>query len=303
MKTNPLLFTSCAAALIIPFSASAQDAKKYQLLLERPVKAGYKSHEVLSGTLEKSQRISQGDKVVKSDVTELKVEITGVQEILEVSEKGNVKKLSFTVETFTIRSGEDPVKEAFKPGTVIIGSGTDKERETYEVEGKTVDGPAAEALTELISLTGIRKHQPDEDATFDTATPRAAGSEWKLDGQKIIDSLPAETPVNLKPEGITGKAKIAGVKTSGDLECLDFHINITMKPESMGKMPPGFKLDKAELKLVVEKLVPLAPEAHVPAEKATQQMEINGSIPSAAGELKLAFFNRTVKSRTSKPVK
>ena len=60
---------------------------------------------------------------------------------------------------------------------------------------------------------------------------------------------------------------------------------------------------KVDLKLSGEKMVPVDAALPVPAEKMDQRMEFNGTIPTPSGELKIAFFDRTVKERTSTPLK
>jgi hypothetical protein len=303
MRTNPLLLSVCAAALIVPFSASAQDGKKYQLKLDRPDKAGDKSQEVFSATLEKSQRITQGDTTLKEEVSDVKMELSGEQEVLEVSAQGKVKKLSFKVEKFTLKEEENPVQEPFKPGTVITGTGGEDGKEKFEADGKEIKGRAAEALSEVLSMNGARKKQIDEDAAFGTKEPRAVGSEWDVDAKAFLESMPDDMPLVLKPESVRGKAKFPAVKTINGVECCQFQMSVTMKPESIKGMPPGFKLETVNIKVGGEQMVPVDGALQVPAEKMDQQMEFSGSIPSPAGAVKIAVFNRTVKERTSKPVK
>ncbi len=305
MKANLFFLSVCAAALFVPFSASAQEGKKYELKLDRPDKAGDKSHEVLKGTLEKSQKISQGDKTLKEEVGDLKVELSGDQEIVEVSDKGNVKKLTFKVEKFTLKEGEEPEEEPFKPGTVISGTGgTDSGKDKFEVDGKEVKGPAAEALNELLSMNGNKKKQIDEDAIFGTKEARAAGSEWAVDSKAMLESMPGDMPMSIKPEGVQGKVKFPAVKTVDGIECAQFQINISIKPDSIKKMPAGFKLDKVNVKITGERMLPVDPAVPVPAEKMSQQMEFSGTIPGPGGDdVTISVFQRTIKDRTSKPVK
>lgn len=155
MKPHLLSISLCAAALVIPFSASAQEAKKYQLKLDRPDKAGDKSREELSATLEKSQRITQKGKVLKEDVSDTKVSLTGTLEILEVSDKGKIRKLTFKVEKFTVQEEDQTEEQPLKEGTVITGTAVaGKEKNKFEVDGKDVEEKTAEVLRQLLTMSG-----------------------------------------------------------------------------------------------------------------------------------------------------
>src|SRR5688500_18103491 len=122
MQTPGLFLTSCLAALLVPpLCVNAQDTKAYSLKLDRPEKAGDKSRDKCKATIEKSQRVTRDDKVLKEEISDMMVELAGVTEVLEVNEKGKVRRLSFTVEKFILTEEGEASEEPFKPGTVITG--------------------------------------------------------------------------------------------------------------------------------------------------------------------------------------
>ena len=304
MKTIRQLSALCAAALLLPsLSTSAQEGKEYTIKLDRPDKAGDKSREEMKATIERSQRLTRGDEKLKDEASDMQVALTGVLEVVEVSEKGNMRKLTFTVEKSSLQEETGAAKELFKPGTVITGiSGTD-DKDKFEVEGKPVTGSAAEALNELFSLSGNDKKQIDEDAVFGTTKPRAAGSEWAVEPKKFIESMPEDLPFTLEEDGVKGTVKFPAVKQANGVECCQLQVSVTMKPATFKGMPRGFKLAKASFKVSTESLAPVDATLPLAEEKMDQRMEFSGEIPAPDGAMTLEIFRRTVKERKSAPVK
>jgi len=298
MKTNTLLLSICV--LVLPFSASAQDAKKYQIKLERPDKAGDKSHEEITATLEKSNRITQRGKVVKEEASDTKVSLTGTLEVLEVSDKGKIKKLTFKVEKFTRQEEAGTEDEPLKAGTVITGTAVEgRDKDKFEVEGKEVEDGTAEVLRRLLPMSGADKKQTDDDVMFGSKDPQAPGSEWKVDPKVFLDSMPDDMPFKLEEEHVSGKVKFAAVKTADGIESCQVQMAVEMKPSSLDGLPPGFKADKMLFKVTGEKLAPVDPSLIIPYEKMDQKTDVSG----ATGPLKLEIYQRTVRERTSKAVK
>ncbi len=104
MKTIRHLPALCAAALLLSsLSTSAQEGKEYTIKLDRPDKAGDKSREDMKATIERSQRLTRGEEKMKEDASDMQVSLSGVLEVVEVSEKGNTRKLTFTVEQSSLQ--------------------------------------------------------------------------------------------------------------------------------------------------------------------------------------------------------
>jgi hypothetical protein len=300
MQTQPLFILVCAAALVLPFSALAQDAKKYQLKLERPDKVGDKSHDEINATLEKSQRVMQQGQVLKEEASNAKVSLTGTLEVLEVNDKGKIKKLQFSVENFT-RHEEDGTKgQLLKEGTVITGTAMEgREKNKFEVEGKEVEETTAEILRQLLTMSGADKTKGDDDVIFGAKDPQAPGSEWKVDAKTFVDSMPDEMPFKLEEEGVSGRVKFLAVKTIDGVESCQVQMSVEMRPSSLQGLPPNFKPDKMLFSVNGEKLAPVDPSLPIPYEKLEQKSEVSGE----AGPVTVRIYQRTARERTSKPLK
>src|SRR5690349_23262503 len=111
----------CVAGLLLALPAAADEAKGHHLKLQRDPKPGDKSIEHIKMTSEESVKMTLGGQKLKSTAEDLRGELSGTLEILEVSPHGKAQKIQFTVERFIVQKDVDAETEPFKAGTVIVG--------------------------------------------------------------------------------------------------------------------------------------------------------------------------------------
>lgn len=305
MKRKLLLLTGCAAALFVPFTAVAEEGKKYVIKLDRPEKVGMKTQEEYRAVRENSQRatLDKGREVLTEEVSEVKMELTGEQEVLEVTAKGDVKKLSIKVEKFTLQEEQNPVKEPFKRGTVLTVSPGEGDTAKIEADGKKVEGLAAEMLDEVLTVVKDTDKHEDEDRGYSTKEPRAPGSEWNVDPNAFLADMPDDMPFTVKPEDVKGKAKFLSVKKFDGVECYEFEAAVVMKPDKVVDLPENFKVQESAVSMVAGRLAPADAALPIPVEKLKMQLEMSGTAASPDGDITLTLFVRSVHERTSRPVK
>ena len=302
MKTIPILAALCAAVMALPSPSLAGETKTYPLKLNRPFKAGQKTHDRFKAVMSKSQRVSQGEKVFKEEATGIRAELSGVTEVREVTPGSKVRRLTFKVEKFTLTAGTAAEVQPFKPGTIIEATGVEDRKKKFEVDGKEVTGPAAEALKEFFSLSGPGKKETDDEAVYGSAGPRAPGSEWDINGKSLLETL-TDAPFVLTEKEVSGTVKFTGVREQAGVPCCELKMEVTMNPSSFKGMPEGFKLSKVDIKSSGVRMVPVAATGIIPAETLEQRVDFTGTFPTGDGPVNLEFTNRSSKERISRPVK
>lgn len=300
MKPHPLI---SALALIIPASLCCAEGKEYMLKMERPSKRGEMQKIRWKITIENSQRLTQGQRKLKEEASDIQAEVTGVIEIIEMGPKNNMKKATLTVEKFSLQEEEQAPVAPVAPGTVITGSLDSKGKEKFEAGGKVIDGAAAKVLKELFPLKSDDEKQLDDDKFSNTNIPRAVGSTWSINAEAAVESMPDDVPLTVKAEDIDGKIKFSAVKTVDGKEYAQLEMTMSMKPSVVKELPPKFKTSSVDMRVSGSMLLPLdQDETITPEDSTTMSMDLSGTIPSPEGALSLSVFIRVKKERASAPV-
>jgi hypothetical protein len=300
---SPLRVLIYASGLILACPALADEAKSYVLKLQRDPHAGEKSHESVKVTSEESVEATLGGRKLKSDAEEIRGELSGILEVIEVSPHGKVQKIQFTVEQFTCQKDVDAEEEPFEKGAVITGKLGGDGKEVYTVDGKQVGATAAKVLKAAFELSKDRENDVTDDVIFRTAQPRSPGTEWEMDKEALIKSLPDDVPFKLAVKEVTATVKFDSIKKVDGAECALLRPTATMKPSKITGLPPGFKSNVSSLTISGEMLVPLDEKLIIPSGKTIVEMKLDGTVDSPNGQAEMKIYNRTEKVNASKPVK
>ena len=300
----PLLVLLAVTGFVAAAPCSfAEDAKTYTIKVKRDPKVGGKSHEHLKMTSEQSQKLTLGGKKLKEESEDLKGELTGIIEVLELSPHKKATKIKFTVEQFSFQKDVDTEQNPLKAGTVIIGTLEADGKEAYSADDKKVEGPAEKVLKSLLDLNPDKENESSDDIVFGTNQPRAVGSEWDVNKAAMLKSLPGDMPFKLTEKDISGKVRFPSVKViDGKDHCL-VRAEVKIIPRELKGMPPSFKASKAVMTVSMEKLAPVDEKLSTPEEKQTFEMALNGTIDSPDGKVLMETFTREERQRESKPVK
>jgi len=203
--------------LLIPIPAFAQE---YVVKFERPAKVGEKYSLSASGGMSIKSTVVEDQQVVESETVGYQVQFAAIVEVLEVDAKGREVKHAFTVEKFTKIEGSG-LTELVPPGSVIIA---DSNRETpYSLQDGLLSEQAQEALDVVIGV--VEPGDPSDDEFFGTTETKQVGESWAVNHTLIAKVLQLGG-VSVKPENISGVAKIAGLEEIGGIEYLDIRAAI-----------------------------------------------------------------------------
>jgi hypothetical protein len=168
--------------------------------------------------------------VVESETEDSQVQFAAMAEVLEVDEKGRKVKIVFTVEKFTKIEGSS-LTELVPPGKVIIADGN--QETPYSLQDGSLSKQAQEALGFwTLSLIDVAEPgAPSYDDMLGTTEPKQVGESWAVNNTLVAKALEVaegmeSLGVSVKPENVSGVAKIAGLEEIGGIEYLDIRAEI-----------------------------------------------------------------------------
>jgi hypothetical protein len=208
--------TLCAVLALFAAAASAQD---YQILLDRPAKAGETLTRATAITGKLTVIAKDGQTVLDNRTSTYTVDYAADVTVVEVDRSGNVTKDTHKI--IRCRRIENEVTtEYFQPGTVITAS-LENGQVVFTKDGKPVTQEQAGILGTLIVL-GPGKHSEDE--VFGTNLPRKMGDAWAINGELAAADLSGQMP---RTPSYSGTAQLAGIIKVNNVDCAEVRIQMT----------------------------------------------------------------------------
>jgi len=276
-------------ALLIPIPAFAQE---YIVKFERPAKVGEKYSLSDSGGVSVTQTANDASypQRVKSETEDYQVQFAAMAEVLEVDEKGRKVKIAFTVEKFTKIEGSS-LTELVPPGKVIIANGN--QETSYSLQDGSLSTQAQEALT--LSLIDVAEPgAPSYDDMLGTTEPKQVGESWAVNNTLVAKALEVaegmeSLGVSVKPENVSGVAKIAGLEEIGGVEYLDIRAELEAELVSSARLElrDGVvsAIDKAILRFGAQGYFPVDHSIPIQAISLTMDVQyVFKGIPGTWGE-------------------
>ena len=215
--------------------------------------------------------------VVESETEDYQVQFAAMAEVLEVDEKGRKVKIAFTVEKFTKIEGSS-LTELVPPGKVIIADGN--QETSYSLQDGSLSTQAQEALVLVIDLA--EPGAPSYDEMLGTTEPKQVGESWAVNNTLVAKALEGaegmqSVGVSVKPENVSGVAKIAGLEEIGGIEYLDIRAEIEAELTSSKRLElrEGLvaAIDKAILRFGAQGYFPVDHSIPIQATSTTMNME------------------------------
>jgi hypothetical protein len=216
--------------------------------------------------------VFEDQQVVESEnLTDYQVQFAAMAEVLEVDEKGRKVKIAFTVEKFTKMEGSS-LTELVPPGKVIIADGN-----SYRLDGSFGSLSQEEALA-LIAVA--EPSSPLDNEILGTTEPKQVGESWALNNTLIAKTLEVAEGiqgegVSVKPENVSGVAKIAGLEEIGGIEYLDIRAEIEAElTGSVAWTGANATIDKAILRFGVQGYFPVDHSIPIQATSIAMNMQL-----------------------------
>ncbi|MBP7949190.1 MAG: hypothetical protein KA004_05995 [Verrucomicrobiales bacterium] len=271
------------ALVLAALPTSRAEEKTYTVKLEREDHKGQKTKEKITASNAQAQTVTVGGKVVQEQNETLSGTLTGVREVLEINEKKKATKFKFAVEKLTVKKGEEDAQELLSGGTVMVVQRKKDGQMSFTVEGEEADEDTKKVLDIMFELPKEKEPEVGDDEAFGTNEPRKPGTEWDLDMEKLLKSMPEDMPFQVDVAGSSGKMNFAGVKEVDGTECCQMKADVKLKVKGMKGMPAEMKSTKAGVRLTIDGLLPTDNALPEFASTMTMNLEFAGSITGPDG--------------------
>lgn len=237
MRTTRVLALIVVAALA---TSAAAGETSYEIALDRKVEAGAKFRAVSKGTDLQSLVITVGGVVVQETKNEVAVDLDASAEILEIDEHGRSATAKLVVERFAARRNGEAVELLARGTEVIIA--TSGETDRYTIAGE----PASDEIVKAFKLVNaLPTTDESDDSVFGTKERKRVGDSWPIDGARAAETF-REPGLTIADEGVSGEAKLTGVKKVDGADALTVEARIVMNGISI-EMPAGFEVVEGRL--------------------------------------------------------
>ena len=175
---------SLLVVLAFATQALGEETKTYPIKFTRAEKKGDQYNLKASSKDTSDQKLIIKDKIVRREKKDTAVALEGQAEVIEVNSRGLMTKLKLAVKKFTVRSGEDPMKNAAKAGQVLTVEFANL-KASFSLDGKPVDAEIANIL-ELIFLQPESPFKGGLDDLFGSEVPRSINTQWNGKAEGVI---------------------------------------------------------------------------------------------------------------------
>ena len=227
--------TFCSLLIFLAASSHVTRAADYKIALDRPDKVGDRYRFYSTYSESESVAVSKDGNNLGNRKKDNKATLQGIVKVLKVDKEQDVIKLQVTVEKMVDGKGKSLVKK----GQVIIAETVDGKR-TYRLKEGELSAEAQNHLKEL-----VRTKKPDrvsDNKAFGTDKRRKVGESWK------VKPKPFAKLMKIKPESVSGGAKLEAVEKHQGLECLRISMKAEFKefPNAAQLEKQGFALDSVK---------------------------------------------------------
>ena len=284
-------------------TAFAEETNAIKLL--RPVKAGDRFDVSAKVAYEDSMKTSFDGKEVESNATAAACRVTGLLTVVAVTKAGLPGAMRLKVASAECVNAGKPA-EFFKEGDELFLRRDEPENET-QVNGEAADDVQGQIIESLLTVQA-EDEVSDEDI-FGTKDKVAVGAEWPVNAKAAVSSLERSGVKGLKPEGVSGHAKLVSI---GEFEKKPaFSVRVEAKMDGKGvtlsSLPENVKGKTFHSEITVEMDVPVDPESKAGHTKGMAKMELDASgteeFDGRKIEVAVKIERRVASEITATPVK
>ena len=269
---------------------SAHAAEKHLLVMDRDEAVGdtYRIKMRASGNEASSQ--SLGGQKIGSDMKTISSTLTAVIEVLSLHSDESVERVAITLEDFEGEFNGKPIDIDTTKRLVVTGQ---DETNSYKYE----NGGAIEEANTIELLNMITNYivsggeddgeSPSDEAIFNLEEPRAVGTSWDCNNDLMAADL-AEEGIVADPEQMKSKMSFLSVEDYNDVKCAKLAVSVDFGEIDIPELTKqGFNIDKSDMKLAVNGLLPLDPEVLGGTFELEMRMTMTAGTDIEQGKLRL----------------
>jgi hypothetical protein len=222
-----------------PIGSARADDMDYAIHLEHPMRVGdtwtltaHKEKHVLSET-------TSAGKAPINQATDLVIDLTGQEEVLQIDPKGRPTQTRLTVDTFT-QTLAGATRDIATKGMVLILSYGDGKLIARE-QDTPVDPAIATALDTMVDV--YDGHGTNNDL-LGTNDRKKVGDAWPVNKDKIAEAA-RNQGVKVKADDVSGTTTLTDVKTVDDQPSLDLDSTVEIANYAPGAIPASAQIDSS----------------------------------------------------------
>jgi hypothetical protein len=209
------------------------------------------------------------------------IKLTGTAEVLAVTPKGKVTKLSVTVDRCTRVSGPEEA-ELLPKESVVFAEADGKDTKFSRKDGELP--PDASELLDLLFQLSADDSRGTDDELFGTRGKRAVGDTWPVNAKRATKDFAAED-ITVAESDVSGTVKLDGVDREGGVERLRLSGLMkvaNMNPAKVDWLPDGFKMEAGSMDFKFTVALPAEPKRDGTTDEtmsARHAMTYSGQVP------------------------
>ena len=253
-------------------------AEDYELVMHRKCTVGQRFALTGKAAIENVTTISANNRLVKEDKLTATCTVAGEVEILALTANGKIASMKLKVARCEGKENGEAA-EIFKAGDVIE-SKNDGVKRAVLVNGGKATLTQMELATTLLPVG--KEGSATDDEIFGPARKIKVGDEWPLNGAVAAKDAVGAGLTGIKPEDITGTAKLREISEKDGQKCLHVILLMSMKGSGMAlpEAPPQIKVKTMDFQLYGDGHFPVDAGSLSYNDKVAQTMDL-----SAGGDL------------------
>ena len=229
------------------------EAAQYDVKLSRRVEAGARFRIEAVGAHVSTSEMTREGQVVRRDEHELRVELSGILEVLRVDEAGRPLAQALGLDYLVWGMG-GKLDQALPTAKRVIAE-TVGRKTMFSLEGGGQLPPLASEALELVVGT-YRGDVPDEDLLFGSRYPQAVGDTWPFHREAFAEAMKTTGAV-VDPAGLTGEVTLDGVERIANVDCLRITARVGVDEFTMADLPDGVGLERGRADVAISGLFPI----------------------------------------------
>ncbi|AKF03050.1 hypothetical protein DB32_000199 [Sandaracinus amylolyticus] len=288
--TFACLLAACGGAATSTRAEPAGTGPTYPIRFDRPLAAGasWVEHVELRSSQRESTRI--GAQNVADDRTSLAIDLDARFTAHEVDARGRPTRLAVTVQRFVVDAGQGPVTPAI-PGELIVTRSGDG---AITSAAGALDPQTIEWLGEVLTIS--EPHGTGDDPVFGTSEPQHVGATWGIDTALAASGL-AAIGVVVRHDHLGGQTRLVERAQVRGVDCLVLRAELSARQLEMPGLPPGARVERADMRAAVETALPLDLERPSQRQRTELRMRIELSVPTEAGTATVRLDGEQLETR------
>ena len=225
----------------------------YDIKLSRRLEAGARFRIEAVGAHVSTSEMTREGQVVRRDERELRVELSGILEVLRVDEAGRPLAQALGLDYLVWGMGGQ-LDQALPTAARVIAETVGRQT-MFSLEGGGQLPPLAIEALHLV-VGPDRGDVPDEDLLFGSRYPHAVGETWPFHREAFAEAMKT-TGAIVDPAGLAGEVTLEGVERMANVDCLRVTARVGVDKFTMSDLPEGVALERGRADVAISGLFPI----------------------------------------------